>query len=142
MSINRERKRFYRVWHKMIERCYYKDDPQYKNYGARGIAVCAKWRNSFDAFLLDMGPRPSQQHTIDRINNNGPYSPSNCRWATRTEQVLNSRTTRVLEFAGKRMSLLRWAHAIGISNTALKARLKKWPVPVALTMPRHQGQRP
>jgi hypothetical protein len=80
-----------RVWYDMIRRCTDTRAINWKYYGGRGIEVCGRWRESFDAFYEDVGPRPAEFYTLDRINNDGNYEPGNCRWATRKEQQANTR---------------------------------------------------
>lgn len=84
----------YLAWDNMIARCYRPRHESYKNYGARGIRVCLKWRHSFVSFLRDMKKRPSVRHTLDRRDGTKNYTPSNCRWATRRQQNLNRRLHR------------------------------------------------
>ena len=110
------------IWRKMIKRCYDVSDPAFKNYGARGIEVCVQWKNCFDNFFKDMGPRPSKNHSLDRINNGGNYSPDNCRWATWREQNNNRRDNIRLTFKNKTLTISQWADEINVNVGTLYDR--------------------
>lgn len=126
-----------RVWQGMIRRCYDPRFKEYRNYGARGISVCDRWRTSFEAFSEDMSPRPNGL-SIDRINNDGNYEPGNCRWATRTQQNRNTRANHVVQFDGARKSIAEWADELGVPAKRIRARINTsgWDATAALTRPR------
>lgn len=88
-----DRRPEYEAWHAMKQRCLNPKHKSYHRYGGRGITICDRWRDSFEAFLADMGPRPSADLSIDRIDNDGNYEPSNCRWTTRQVQMSNRSCT-------------------------------------------------
>jgi hypothetical protein len=117
----------YSSWVEMKRRCYYKRGLHFKNYGGRGIAVCERWRFSFEYFLADMGQRP-EGHEIDRVNNDGNYEPGNCRWVTREVNQLNKRSHHYITAFGKTQRLTEWARENGISYLKIYKRLQLgWP---------------
>lgn len=135
-KVNNLRTTEFIIWQGMIARCGgYKTGRKYKRYAARGINVCEKWLNSFDDFLKDMGFRPSKNHSLDRIDNNGNYCPENCRWATIKEQNRNKSTNRLVTFNGKTQCISDWAEEIGINRATLYDRIENWPIEKALTTP-------
>jgi hypothetical protein len=127
----------YICWSGMIQRCTNPNDRGYVNYGARGIMVCDPWRVSFENFFADMGTRPSPGHSIDRIDVNGNYEPSNCRWATAKEQLRNTRFNRMITARGKTMCLASWCDISPVSRSLIKARLKLgWSTESAIFTPK------
>lgn len=113
------------VWGNMIQRCTNPNNHGYSDYGGRGIEVCDRWRNSFEAFAEDMGPRPTPQHSIERVDVNGPYSPANCRWATADAQSNNKRNSVRLDYHGQVVTPAQLSRMCGISEPALRSRLKR-----------------
>lgn len=134
MSNSRE----HNAWCNMKGRCYSKGTKRYKDYGGRGISVCERWLNSFENFFADMGPMPEGM-SLDRIDNNGPYSPENCRWATRKEQQRNSRRNVRLTFNGITLGVTEWSERpeiqnLGITFAVLQSRVfRGWDHGRALT---------
>lgn len=123
----------FHTWHGMLERCNNQNGDRYKRYGGRGIKVCERWANSFEAFVEDVGPRPSPQHSLDRYpNNDGDYEPGNVRWATQQEQMRNTHRSQWLTFNGETKFINDWAEQLGITRQALHQRLQRMPVEEAL----------
>lgn len=108
----------YDVWRAMIRRCCHLQNRQYRHYGGRGITVCERWRNSFSAFKADMG-LPPPGLTLDRINNDGNYEPSNCRWATYVQQANNTRRNRYVFVDGQILTLAQAARHFGVPDRRL-----------------------
>lgn len=113
----------YYSWYNAKRRCYYPDYKDYSNYGARGIKMCEEWQDNFEQFLKDMGPKPAPKYSIERINNNGNYEPSNCKWATAKEQNNNSRNNRYITFQNRRKTISQWAAERHIKLTTLRMRI-------------------
>lgn len=126
----------YRVWAHIKGRCLNPEDSSFHNYGGRGIQVCQRWADSFEAFYEDMGPRPSSSHEIDRGDNDGHYEPGNCRWVTVKENMRNTRVNRWVFYRGERLCLLDAAAKAGIERRTVSKRLDMgWSDEDALTTP-------
>jgi len=126
--VNGKKSTEYIIRQGFIQRCYDPNNSAYKNYGERGIIVCDRWlgKGGFINFIADMGLRPSLDHSIDRIDNNGPYSPENCRWATDKQQANNTRKNRVITFNGEVRTKAQWQEYLGLSPGGFSYRLKNW----------------
>lgn len=131
----------YDVWIGIKSRCLNPNAPGYQNYGGRGIKMCERWQESYQAFVDDVGDRPSARHTLDRINNDGDYEPGNVRWATYGEQRRNMRNNVWIEWNGERMIAPDWAKRLGISTQSMSYRLRHWPLEEAMTRPPQDGHR-
>lgn len=128
----------YRRWQGMLNRCGNENSASYKNYGGRGITVCERWL-TYTNFISDMGYPPTSLHSLERINNNADYQPSNCKWATRSEQSKNKRSNRIISFNGITKTLKEWALEIGIDQSSLRERLEKWSIKDALSKPKRKS---
>lgn len=125
----------YWIWKAMVRRTTTAKESAkcHKDYLGRGIKVCERWR-SFESFLADMGERPSDEHSIDRTNNDGDYCPENCKWSTRKEQARNRRSSKDLTFGGETLCLTEWAEKLGMSAFVLSKRIQLgWTPERALT---------
>ena len=130
----------YATWNKIVARCALPTCTGYQNYGGRGITVCDRWMDFWN-FVADMAPRPAGM-TIDRIDNDGPYNPENCRWASNETQGRNRRTNRLIEVGGKVMTLTDWAEQSGIPHSSICSRLRRgWSESDAVTRPRKGDHR-
>lgn len=132
----------YQSWDDMTQRCGNPNRKQYKNYGGRGIRICQRWKK-FTNFLKDMGEPPTRQYTLDRINNNGNYCKSNCRWATRKQQSQNRRNNIMITHNNKTQCLSAWSDELGINYKTLWYRLFKygWSQTKAFNTPIRQDSR-
>lgn len=145
-EINRKRTRkngvrikIHQIWDAMIQRCTNKNTTGYKYYGARGITVCDRWRD-FQLFYADMG-EPPEGMSIDRIDNDGDYSPENCRWATKTEQARNTRRNHRISYNGRTQTLEEWAIETNQKANTILTRIRRdWPIGEALGFELHQNK--
>lgn len=132
--------RLYGVWNNMILRCHNPNNPEYPRYGGRGIVVCDEWKNDFIAFYtwaMAAGydeAAPRGQYTVERNDNDGPYSPENCKLANMKDQANNTRRNRFITYKGETKTVTQWARHLGIKQTTLSRRiLSGWPVEKAFT---------
>lgn len=136
----RTKSKEYGIWTAMIRRCANPNVKRYGDYGGRGIKVCHRWRESFVAFAAYMGPRP-EGATLERINNDGHYEPSNVVWATRREQANNTRRNRLITCGRTTRTLATWSRLTGIRSDTIKERLNRgWTPEEALTRPLVPGR--
>ena len=113
------------IWRSMLDRCRLPTHQAWKNYGGRGITVCQRWQDSFENFWADMGPTYQRRLCLDRINNDGPYSPENCRWATYRQQARNRRSSRMVDSPLGRMLVCELSEITGIGQTTLLYRISR-----------------
>lgn len=114
----------YNIWQSMKQRCGNPNSTVAKHYQQRGIIVCDRWNNSFTSFIEDMGAKPDGM-SLDRIDNNGNYEPSNCRWATQSQQHRNKRTNRNFTHQGHTLCLSEWAERLHMRRDLLDSRLRR-----------------
>lgn len=121
----------YGAWRSMRQRCGSPQHKQYRDYGGRGIAVCARW-SDFTNFLTDMGECPPGL-SLERKKNDQGYTPDNCVWATTQQQANNRRSCRLVTFEGRTLTIAQWAREVGITRSSMRKRLLRWPIQKALT---------
>jgi hypothetical protein len=135
---NKSGSKVHNTWLRIKSRCYCSNNIEYSIYGGRGIKVCDRWLESFENFYKDMGEPPTSKHSIDRIDVNGNYEPSNCKWSTMVEQCNNRRTNHYLVFNNEKLTITQWARKLGLPRKTLDNRIKLgWSVEKALTTPRN-----
>ena len=132
--------RIFRIWANMLTRCHNSNSPSYANYGARGITVCEEWMDKENGFInfynWTISHGYSEKLTLDRINVNGNYEPSNCRWATPKEQMNNMRRNRIIEYNGEKLTLKQTAEKYNMQEATIRHRLNKgWSVKDAIEKP-------
>lgn len=132
-SIGGKRSPELRTYRNMLARCTNPNATEYFRYGAKGIKVCERWMTSFEAFLEDMGPKPSAKHSIDRIDSAGDYSKENCRWATIAEQTRNRASNVFITWNARTLCMSDWATELGITKATLHWRLNNWGLERAMT---------
>lgn len=122
----------YQTWHGMKSRCKNYGSTTYKHYGLRGIKVCKRWDESFFHFVSDMGMKPDVGYSLDRIDNDGNYTPDNCRWANSKEQNNNKRTNRRITFDGQTKNITEWAKHFDVGLSTVDGLLRQYGVDITL----------
>ena len=123
------------IWRGMLARCHNPRNKDFPRYGGRGIIVCPTWRASFDYFFDDMGPRPSPEHQIDRVYNDGHYELDNCEWRTVKENCRNKGNNVLIECFGEALTLAEWSERTGFSHQLIQHRIKAgWTLEEVLTV--------
>nr|DAV90524.1 MAG TPA: PVL ORF-50-like family [Caudoviricetes sp.] len=133
---NMSNTRIYRIWNDVKARCYYVGNDNYKYYGKRGITMCEEWKDSFENFYnWAINAGYNDDLTLDRIDTNGGYYPSNCRWITLTEQCRNRRNNVKYKYNGEEKTLKEWEEIYGVPSATSWARINKygWDVAKAIT---------
>lgn len=126
----------YKAWQHMIQRCNTPTHQSYKDYGGRGIKVCERWKD-FKNFINDMGQRPSDKHSLERVDVNKDYEPANCKWATYKEQANNRRTSRMVTYQGVTEPLKVWTDFLGLDYQLILSRIYRgWSVDKAFETPK------
>lgn len=126
----------YAIWGNIKSRCYNERCGGYRKYGAKGVRMCDRWFDSFEAFLEDMGPRPSRLHSVEREDPKGNYEPGNCRWATAAEQAVNKRTSHRITAGGETLTITQWAKRLRCNHATVIGRIERgWPPALAVTTP-------
>lgn len=115
----------HKAWAAMRSRCLNTHHQFFADYGGRGIVICPRW-DLFENFLSDMGRRPSAKHSLERRDNNAGYLPENCCWATRFEQMNNTRATRLLTYLGRTQSVSLWCRELGLPAVTIRARIHRY----------------
>lgn len=133
----KSRNKIYKVYYTMIRRCYNPKCERYTIYGKKGIKVCYRWLESFENFYKDMGDRPNDNYSLERINNEGDYCPENCRWATLEEQANNKRTNHIIEYKGLKYTMANFCKLTGMKYELLHSRIHyaKWDIEKTLNTP-------
>lgn len=125
----------YRTWSSMKSRCLNPNHKDYDHYGGKGVTICERWFR-FKNFLEDMGPKPSPKHTLDRIDSNGCYEPSNCRWASTVVQAQNTSRVKKIEINGEVKCFAEWCRQFQINKHTARQRMRVgWTAEAAITTP-------
>lgn len=122
---NRKKMPEYVIWGSIVQRCCNPNNIHYRHYGGRGITICDSWRSDFANFLNDMGRRPEKGYSVERIDNNGNYEMSNCKWATKKEQNNNTRKNIFIEMDGEKLTAAMWGEKLGINSNIITSRIRK-----------------